>query len=235
MPTLQPNGTYAKRAIIAMWIMCLLEAVFLILGLFELFTVRILNRELDSFLDNFLLTGNLIFYLVYVIVFIFWFFCAYSNLHKLIADLKYKAGWAVGSWFVPVLNFFRPYRIMKELYQRTGEIIDRNGIKTEKLKFSPVKTWWTLWLVYWGLKLVFLLFLIFLYRSGIFIVSNTDMPETFQKNEIFKLSTRYTGVLFPAFGIFLTYITIKVVKNYSEVEPLLANCGKLKILHEELH
>ncbi len=51
---------------------------------------------------------------------IMWLRRAYYNLHQL-PDIRpeYSDGWAAGAWFVPFINFWRPYTIMREVWQDT--------------------------------------------------------------------------------------------------------------------
>lgn len=51
---------------------------------------------------------------------ILWLRRAYYNLHQL-PDVNpdYSDGWAAGAWFVPFLNFVRPFTIMREVWQYT--------------------------------------------------------------------------------------------------------------------
>jgi Domain of unknown function (DUF4328) len=50
------------------------------------------------------------------IAFLPWFFRAYSNLGRLgVAHLRYRRGWAIGAWFVPILNLFRPKQIANDI------------------------------------------------------------------------------------------------------------------------
>ncbi len=54
------------------------------------------------------------------ITLILWFRRAYYNLHQL-PDIhpEYSDGWAAGAWFVPFVNFIRPYTMMREVWQDT--------------------------------------------------------------------------------------------------------------------
>lgn len=61
----------------------------------------------------------IVIYVISCITFIQWFRRAYYNLGQIAKNLSYEEGWAAGSWFVPILNYFRPYQIMKELYKKT--------------------------------------------------------------------------------------------------------------------
>jgi len=69
-----------------------------------------------------LCTIYFIFYSISVITFIMWFRRAYFNLHQKVNHLSYSEGWAAGSWFVPIINLYRPYQIMKEIYIETKKL-----------------------------------------------------------------------------------------------------------------
>ena len=67
-----------------------------------------------------------------------WFHRAYKNLaamHK----TKHKVGWAIGSWFVPFLNLFRPYQIAKEIAGLSG--------RTPMSQTNSLPLWWALLIV----------------------------------------------------------------------------------------
>jgi hypothetical protein len=49
------------------------------------------------------------------IFFLRWFQRAYANLRPLGAEPKHSSGWAIGYWFIPILNFFRPVQMAGEI------------------------------------------------------------------------------------------------------------------------
>jgi Domain of unknown function (DUF4328) len=50
--------------------------------------------------------------------FIAWLHRAYRNLEALGAEgLRYGPGWAIGAWFVPILNLFRPAQIVRDVWR----------------------------------------------------------------------------------------------------------------------
>ncbi|HYE53518.1 MAG TPA: DUF4328 domain-containing protein [Chitinophagaceae bacterium] len=58
--------------------------------------------------------------IVTIVFFIRWFRRAYNNLHAIAPEeASQPEGWAAGAWFVPILNLFRPYQIMKEIWVGT--------------------------------------------------------------------------------------------------------------------
>ncbi len=81
-------------------------------------------------------------YIAGLVFFLIWFHASYKNLRSFgCQNLRYTPGWAVGSFFVPIMNFFRPYQIMKETYENSsttnGSTIDR----------SMVEPWWAAFLI----------------------------------------------------------------------------------------
>lgn len=82
-------------------------------------------------------------FVVCIVLFIMWFRRAYCNLERSgRVNLKYAEGWAAGAWFVPFLNLWRPYEIMKEIWQKTQEAT--YGLV--QYKSGAIIGWW--WLIY---------------------------------------------------------------------------------------
>lgn len=78
-----------------------------------------------------------------IVFFLQWFRRAYYNLWKIGQRPDYTDGWAVGSWFIPVLNLFRPYAIMKEIWYDTGATPSATTDSRTVLRW-----WWTAYLVH---------------------------------------------------------------------------------------
>ncbi|MBK8975425.1 MAG: DUF4328 domain-containing protein [Planctomycetes bacterium] len=79
-------------------------------------------------------------FLLTAIVFLTWMYRAYSNLRALGArHLVNSPAWAVGGWFVPILNLVRPVQVMSELW-RESLPADRSG------SHGLLGLWWTAWL-----------------------------------------------------------------------------------------
>lgn len=76
-----------------------------------------------------------------------WLHTAYGNLRRVgTGYTKQTPGWAVGYWFIPVLNIFRPYQIVKELSIRSADgnaRVDREGDPGP----TSVTLWWTAYFV----------------------------------------------------------------------------------------
>jgi hypothetical protein len=94
-------------------------------------------------------------YLGTIVAFLMWFHRSHRNLSALgNDDLKYTPGWAIGGFFVPVLNLVRPVQVMREIwygsapsgYHRDTALDDhaaRNALPTPFL----VGLWWALFLI----------------------------------------------------------------------------------------
>lgn len=144
---------------------------------------------------------NLITYIISAVTFIQWFRRAYFNLHQRVNFLLYTEGWAAGSWFVPILNLFRPYQIMKELYLETSKILTKNGSSRLGIfSTTTVGWWWTLWII-----------------NGIIGQVVYRVSSSAENVEELTIST-IISMISNLFAIPLALVTIKVIKDYSMME-----------------
>jgi hypothetical protein len=98
--------------------------------------------NLDDISGISLLVG---YFLIGPLTFIPWFHRAYSNLPRLgFRELRYGPGWAIGSWFVPFLNLFRPKQIANDIY-RASDPTKPPRSDFWKEPITPLLGWW------WGL------------------------------------------------------------------------------------
>lgn len=92
--------------------------------------------------------------LVTAVVFVVWFFRLARNAVSLGAnDLRHSSGWAVGAWFVPVLNLFRPKQIADDLWRASapGLPARATALWQDVPRTGRVTAWWTAWLLGWFL------------------------------------------------------------------------------------
>ena len=74
------------------------------------------------------------------VVFLMWIHRINNNLHVLSGEqMKFTPGWAVGWYFVPVANLYKPYQAMKEIWQLSH--------KGDLCNFTLLGWWWLLWIV----------------------------------------------------------------------------------------
>jgi hypothetical protein len=77
-------------------------------------------------------------YVAGAIVFIRWLYGAYQNVDVVARpERRYGHGWAIGGWFVPILNFWRPKQIVNDVWRAGG----RSAEDTEP-GWLPL-LWWT--------------------------------------------------------------------------------------------
>lgn len=79
-----------------------------------------------------------------IVMILLWIHRAHANLRAIgLSELNYSPGWAVGSFFVPVVNLFVPFRAMRELFNRShGEPAHFAAITV-----PDVNSWWPCYLV----------------------------------------------------------------------------------------
>jgi hypothetical protein len=87
---------------------------------------------------------SLVLYLVTALVFCRWVHRAHANLDALGAEgLEFTPGWAVGFFFVPVMNLWKPYEAMKDLWAASHDPERWRALSPGDL----VSVWWFLWVV----------------------------------------------------------------------------------------
>lgn len=85
----------------------------------------------------------LVVFLLTAIVFSTWINRAHHNVRGFGAEaMTITPGWAVGYFFIPILNLFRPYKAMSELWRASQSPGDWISNST-----GLVPLWWTLWIL----------------------------------------------------------------------------------------
>jgi len=79
--------------------------------------------------------------------FIPWFFVAYRNLERRGMGLRFAPGWAIGSWFVPVLALFRPKQIANDLWRGSHSTSDNLAADQTRSVTSLLHWWWALYII----------------------------------------------------------------------------------------
>ena len=58
-----------------------------------------------------------------------------------------EPGWAIGSWFIPIFNLFRPKQIANDLYRVTaGGKLHAEGAD-QRASGNPLSRWWAVWIL----------------------------------------------------------------------------------------
>jgi len=82
--------------------------------------------------------------------FIRWFHAAYANLRALgQPNLRFGTGWAIGAWFVPFLNLWRPKQIANDIWR--GSDPEAPSFHSSAWKDAGIPLllgfWWGAWIV----------------------------------------------------------------------------------------
>jgi Domain of unknown function (DUF4328) len=108
--------------------------------------------DLDASDNRMAAIGATQFLLIVVCAFFFirWLHAAYRNLQVLGAGaLRYGPGWAIGAWFVPILNIWRPKQIVNDVWRASDPELPRDA--GGQWQGDPVPAfflvWWLLFLV----------------------------------------------------------------------------------------
>lgn len=82
-------------------------------------------------------------FVISIVLVSLWIYRAHDNLRAAgVTDLEFTPGSSIGWFFVPIMNLFKPFQAMKELWNRSHGTSDGYG----ELSPSTVATWWTLWI-----------------------------------------------------------------------------------------
>lgn len=87
------------------------------------------------------------------VFFLRWFYRAYSNLEPLGAkSLRSRRRWAIGIWFVPILNLWRPKQLADDIWRASdpGRPVQQGGGWREAKVPALLGWWWAFYLLTWG-------------------------------------------------------------------------------------
>lgn len=213
MDELRPNGQRAKNAILLIWIIIAINIVAIISKFLQYNLLQTISNggyvspdeaNANDNTERIIAVIYLIVYSTSGIVFIQWFRRAYYNLHLKVNYLSHGEGWAAGSWFTPFVNLYRPLEIMKELYNETKSYLTEKGINVDKnFTTGLLNLWWILWLF-----------------SNI---TGTMITRYFaDATSLIELTnSTVMGIVDKVIEIIVALVAIKVIKDYSQIEPLL--------------
>ena len=85
-------------------------------------------------------------YVILSIVFVTWFWRAYSNLGALGRIRARGTGWAIGAWFIPLAGLVIPYGIGAEIWTQSKP--EPGGVTVRRdPNMEPVISWWALFVI----------------------------------------------------------------------------------------
>ena len=151
---MKPNDARTRRAITFLWLNLSAHIILIVLDSVELMLLQRAKTDNSMEVINLITTSDLIqlifagiYLVILVLTYIFyiqWFRRAYYNLHFQSDYLSYSEGWAAGFWFIPVLNLYYPYKIMKEIFSETLSVL---GKSEDDFPRALLRTWWFLYIL----------------------------------------------------------------------------------------
>ena len=105
----------------------------------------IANDDRQGAVSGFLLVAHI----ALVVAFCIWVHRASKNLQALeVVGQRFSPGWAVGWWFVPIMNLFRPYQVTREIWRGSHPSVTRQDPHAwHNAPLTPILGWW------WGIWL----------------------------------------------------------------------------------
>lgn len=214
MENIRPNHERARIAILLIWIYLGVEVISFMSGYMQYeLLLAIQNGETISDETTYandlremgIAVFALIIYIISVITFLRWYHRASFNLHRLTTrPLAYTEGWAVGSWFVPFICLYRPYKVTEEMYEEASWLLaERNGVRHLPPSFPFLGWWWGLWILN---NLV-----------GHLLFRYSMSAERIDELIISSQAEMVSNLL----GIPLAILAIKVIREYSHMEDQL--------------
>ena len=85
-------------------------------------------------------------YIATVVVFLMWLYRVSNNVAAFGATTQHSSGWAVGSFFVPIMNLFVPYQAVRDIWKKS----EPNATDAFSYGVSPpgfFPAWWGFWIV----------------------------------------------------------------------------------------
>ncbi|OJJ17734.1 hypothetical protein BKI52_28130 [marine bacterium AO1-C] len=214
MQKLRPNSQRAKNAILLIWIALVIDIISLISSYLQYdllqsalngASISMEAATANDSRERMIAIIEIIVAIIAAVTFIQWFRRAYYNLHQKLDYLSHPEGWAAGAWFVPIMHLYRPYQIMVELYRETKELLSKYTSTDHRFSLSTniIGVWWAIWIITNILgNIVFRLSL---------------RAET--ADEFLRATT--ISMVHGVFSIPLAFLAVKVIKDYSKVEPTL--------------
>ncbi len=213
MEQLRPNAQRAKNAILLIWIILILNVVALFLDLLQYQLLNIASNggeisaedaETNDARQGVWGVVYIIANIISIVTFLQWFRRAYFNLSTQVPKLEHSENDTLWNWLIPFVNLYAPYKMMQALYKKTDEILsDKLRLYIYGLSPKYLGWWWALWIINGVMERI--------------IYSQSKNADTIPK----LLTTTNLGIISSILGVFLCLITIKIITDYSKIEPLL--------------
>jgi hypothetical protein len=214
--SVKPNLKRAKIAQLFIWLVMILDIISIFSSYLQYNLLKSLqnNEEVSDQILNSNDTREQIIGILYLIIFIIsaitfiqWFRRAYYNLNSR-TNCNHSDGWAAGSWFVPIISLYRPYQIMKEMWNKTNSLIKTKNSDYAKNGTMIIGLWWTLWIIS--------------NYIGNYVLKSAFKAETIEN----FLNSTIADMTMSIIGIPLAILTVLIIKSYSQKEEMISKLEK---------
>lgn len=144
---IKPLAGLTKMLCVLIKISIVVTAIAILAGIYHYHTYATLPTDVDPneiFLPCDAVSGfvGLIqsgLYLFLLITFFRWIYRTNKNLGTLSGEqMVFTPGWSVGWYFIPIANLFKPYQVMKEIWNVSH--------KNQSTTYPLIGWWWLLWI-----------------------------------------------------------------------------------------
>ena len=145
---LKPIAGLTKALCVIVGLLFILDILEIFAGLVQYYGYSQLDPSGDlwdafvpvEIVDGIIGLGFIFLYLISIVVFLTWIHRTNKNLRALSGEeMEYTPGWAVGWYFVPIANIFKPFKVMQEIWT----IAHRRQEESDAI----VNIWWTFWIL----------------------------------------------------------------------------------------
>ena len=210
----RPNkdrATYAIAMIIAVIVLDIIQMLLTWSKVTELqalnFGTQLTQELIDSTNSGLEMYGYLtnVVFICTAIVFLNWFRRAYYNLQSRVPGVKHSDSYAVWSWFIPIINFYQPFLISKELWNKTKSLLNSDNTKKYADSEDAIVT---IWWFFWVLQDITVKILWF---------TNKELSSIQELVNLYKYDTYITPI-----KIIAGLCVIEVIRKFSRMEDAVA-------------
>jgi hypothetical protein len=143
---LEALSRHTRATSIAIYLVIALGVVVFVgkgLETFGAIDMTAVDPDLFTILFAFAYTGRYLAFLASIVLVSMWLYRAHANLRLAGIEGEFSPGWAVGWYFIPIANLFKPFEAMRELWNASH--MKPIGFDAEAP--SDVKIWWVCFIV----------------------------------------------------------------------------------------
>jgi Ca2+/Na+ antiporter len=86
--------------------------------------------------------------IITAVFFLIWLYKATQNIEALGARADYTPGWAVGWWFIPFANLVMPYKVVKDVWEKSDPEVREETEYWHRFDAGLLfGSWWAFWII----------------------------------------------------------------------------------------